>query len=376
MSIHVLPRRVALVGFALGAMLTVRTTALTITPSVHDFGSVPIGASSAGFDFTVALPAGGGPADTVTVTVTGPDAGDFTVDASPLSTTCHSAVWRSGACKVGVQFTPKAVGPRTATLVVADSRGNQGTATLKGTGVRLGCAGAPASCFRSWKGYAYQIEDFASAYSYPMAGVPNTTVDVSETAHWGLTVYADTALLDDADFYGQRDMTITTRGVLPDGRPCVSTVVAIDKHSGSWEGRVDKRVTLDPNSTDAYTITITVPAQKTKTVETRRTSGTCGAVIPNMPPTTTELEWAAWSFTIQCPVPPGRTYSQVSCRRSTPTGMTHLAGWIEKERKPNEYQSADQEAWLHESPVAVARSDNGQPLPVKIQTSWGFYRVR
>lgn len=126
------------------------SAAMTIAPTQHDFGSAIIGSPSLIFTFTVTLPPGGGPTDSVVVKVTGPDVGDFLVNTliSPAGTsftTCKTPAWRRGGCDVVVQFIPQARGVRNATLDVSDTRGNRATASLTGTGV-FGCRPNLVSC--------------------------------------------------------------------------------------------------------------------------------------------------------------------------------------------------------------------------------------
>ena len=70
-----------------------------------DFGSVSLGNS------------GSSPLDPLSISITGANAGDFTLS----SNSCQSALGAPGECSVGVTFTPSAVGVRTANLTVTSA---------------------------------------------------------------------------------------------------------------------------------------------------------------------------------------------------------------------------------------------------------------
>ena len=104
--------------------------AVILTPAKEAFGRLTVGTTS--------------PAKTVTVinnrdadltmnglTFAGADPADF----AEASTTCGSTLAARKSCKVGVTFTPQAVGRRTASLDVSDSAdGSPQTVNLSGTG--------------------------------------------------------------------------------------------------------------------------------------------------------------------------------------------------------------------------------------------------
>jgi hypothetical protein len=133
-------------GLAVGVTATaaLAATAITIQPASHDFGDQGLNVAGNFQVFEVTLPTGAGTTDTVDAQIQGADASQFIVDRGTVAarpgnyqSTCINQ-WRTGACGYVVEFRPTSVGVKTATLIVADTRGNRGTAALKGNGV-AGC---------------------------------------------------------------------------------------------------------------------------------------------------------------------------------------------------------------------------------------------
>lgn len=139
------PSKVALAGVLSLALLALAPArpklpaVLTITPSAHNFGKVPVSGLVQNA-FAVSLPVGAGPGLTISASIGGPNPADFSVSTSPtilgqiLGSQCNTS-WRTGACFYVVEFSPQSLGVKTASLLVADSRGNAGTASLTGTGI-------------------------------------------------------------------------------------------------------------------------------------------------------------------------------------------------------------------------------------------------
>ena len=105
------------------------TAKLVLSPASHGYGSVTIGASSGSQSYTVTNTglAASGP---VAVSITGTDAGDFTLTPG----TCGAQIAAGSSCTVSVVFSPTAAGARTATLIATASPGGSDTTTLNGTG--------------------------------------------------------------------------------------------------------------------------------------------------------------------------------------------------------------------------------------------------
>jgi hypothetical protein len=104
--------------------------ALSIDPMTFDYGDVAAGSASADQTYTVTN-TGQGNSGPVSVTVSGANPADFSVDA----TTCGAALPTAGSCTVSVSYAPAATGTSTATLSVTASPGGAATASLQGTGI-------------------------------------------------------------------------------------------------------------------------------------------------------------------------------------------------------------------------------------------------
>ena len=113
-------------GFDIGA---VEFPELALSPSQFNFGNQPVLTTSGAQVFTLANPPAGLTVTGITITLTGANAAEFTV----AGTTCGSSLTAGAQCTISVTFTPRLLGPKTATLTVTDSEGTQ-TATLTGTG--------------------------------------------------------------------------------------------------------------------------------------------------------------------------------------------------------------------------------------------------
>ena len=135
-------RRYALALLVIGVLALVGCQPLkegvpdpSINPDSHDFGSVPLGSSSAPFRFTVTKSSfGAGESGRISTLVLGP----FSV----IDNTCKGAfLKRSETCIIDVMYTPTASGPQRGSLVVRDPKPDPGppnadedSASLLGTG--------------------------------------------------------------------------------------------------------------------------------------------------------------------------------------------------------------------------------------------------
>jgi HYDIN/CFA65/VesB-like, Ig-like domain len=108
----------------------VRPPGLSINPTNKNFGTVPERGASSATTFVVTN-TGSAPQTITSVTLTGSQAAEFTVDPD----TCGSAIVAGGAtCTVKAAFTPTSSGSRTARLVVKSDANVTVQATLRGTG--------------------------------------------------------------------------------------------------------------------------------------------------------------------------------------------------------------------------------------------------
>jgi hypothetical protein len=113
-------------------------------PASLDFGSLAPGTPSAPQTATIksfGVPdaAGGSNLTVSSASISGPAAGDFHLTSS----TCGAAMPSGQTCALGVQFTPTAAGPRSASLDLVTNAGPKSIA-LSGTGVAPTPAPAPA----------------------------------------------------------------------------------------------------------------------------------------------------------------------------------------------------------------------------------------
>jgi hypothetical protein len=114
-----------------------------------DFGTVQVGTTSA--EKTATLTNGNGTLVISSITISGANAGDFTIVSGTGVNDCRTGVTNAlppnGTCQIRVTFKPAATGNRSATLTVADNANNTPqTAQLLGTGAAPGLpsTGAPA----------------------------------------------------------------------------------------------------------------------------------------------------------------------------------------------------------------------------------------
>jgi hypothetical protein len=91
----------------------------TVTADPVTFGTAPLGTSST--DTAVVREVGFGPVHVTGVTVTGPDAGDFTV--FPAETCSGGVLHETDTCLVSLRFAPHATGTRQASLVISQLDG-------------------------------------------------------------------------------------------------------------------------------------------------------------------------------------------------------------------------------------------------------------
>ncbi len=105
---------------------------LSISPASHDFGGLVIGQNSISY-FQVKN-TGSGSTGALSASITGSDAGDFSVHEM----NCPNPLAANQSCSIGVEFAPASRGAKNASLTVDASPGGGASASLTGTG------GAPA----------------------------------------------------------------------------------------------------------------------------------------------------------------------------------------------------------------------------------------
>src|SRR5271154_414018 len=163
----------------LGAMfcLVVCAPAQTLSPTSLVFPSTVVGSSSKQQVVTLT----NGPA-TLTITSIS-TSGDFSeVTNCPLA---PKTLAPSASCKIGVTFTPTALGLRTGTLTVSDNAPNPQTAQLSGTGV------SPVTLSPTSLGFGNQFVNKTSAAKTVTVKnyqtVPLTISSISTSGNFGAT---------------------------------------------------------------------------------------------------------------------------------------------------------------------------------------------
>ena len=124
---------------AAALMVVLAAFTLTISPESNDFGKVTV-RSRVRQVFTVS-----GVIDRTTATLTGPNAADFVIQTNQLDATCVDDA-NSPVCRVDVDFAPRSLGPKAATLVVTSARAGRITAQLRGIGVNPICENKVVFC--------------------------------------------------------------------------------------------------------------------------------------------------------------------------------------------------------------------------------------
>ncbi|MEO7095864.1 MAG: choice-of-anchor D domain-containing protein, partial [Polyangiales bacterium] len=103
---------------------------LTITPTSYSFGTVNVGDSSFGHQFTITNTSGAS-TGTLTTATGGPNVGDFL----KMADNCNGQALAPGAgCTLFVTFEPGAAGSRSGRVTAAASPGGTASADLSGTG--------------------------------------------------------------------------------------------------------------------------------------------------------------------------------------------------------------------------------------------------
>jgi hypothetical protein len=107
------------------------SSGLVVSPSVSDFGTVPVNSASGALLFSLTNLNDSQAAVTLSAVTA---SGDFTLGPSSASgATCSGTLAYGATCSVWVQFSPSAVGPRTGSLSILTSEGTA-SASLSGTG--------------------------------------------------------------------------------------------------------------------------------------------------------------------------------------------------------------------------------------------------
>lgn len=156
---------------------------LQLSPASLSFGVQPVGTESAAQPETLTN-TGGSDLDISSVALTGTNQADFN-----QSGTCGPTLSRGASCTIDVTFTPSQIGPRSASMTIADN-GREGTQLLSLTGIG-GTVGANATVSPSSANFADQKEGTTSAAQAVMLSNFGTAsldiTDISASADFGET---------------------------------------------------------------------------------------------------------------------------------------------------------------------------------------------
>ena len=110
--------------------------AVTLNPTSLNFGSQGVGTTSVPLTVTLAN-RGNAPLNISSITITGPNAGDFSDNGADLE--CPATLSANATCTLDLTFTPSALGARSATLTLTDNAQNSPqSVALSGLGVTPG----------------------------------------------------------------------------------------------------------------------------------------------------------------------------------------------------------------------------------------------
>jgi fibronectin-binding autotransporter adhesin len=215
-----------------GWTLTPGTTSATATyngapvtsfsPSSLAFPSTLISTASSPLTLTLSNP-GGAALSITSIKVTGTNASDFAI----TSNTCGSSVAAGGKCTLGVTFTPAALGPRSASIVVTDNA----------------CM-SPQSIPLSGKGTEITMSPSPVNFGDQVVGTTSAPMTVTVTNHGTTAVKVTSATITGTD---KGDFAITNNGcttINANGGTCTITLTFTPKASGS------RTATLNLNDSD------------------------------------------------------------------------------------------------------------------------------
>ena len=156
------PQSVALSGTGFG------TPQAILSATSLDFGGVNLGASSPAQNITISNAQGTAPLTITKISLAGTNVGDFAIPNS-----CNSSIAAGASCSISIQFSPAAVGPRQATLVINDNANpSPQVVVLTGTG-----------------GSASQALEIYNKSSYKALDLPNSSVadgtSIEQWDYWG-----------------------------------------------------------------------------------------------------------------------------------------------------------------------------------------------
>jgi hypothetical protein len=222
-------------------------------------------------------------------------------------------------------------------------------------------AGAP--CLAT--GTIWQIERFQTRYDFS-GGMPGTTTVVENARrHVQINRYLDGSSKAWVTMNGQRSQTTFFR---QDG--CDNTI----RVETSWVSEPLAAAAADVAvrvHNGKYEIPFSLPAESTKKTLMSRTTSSCGGGgnLSVGPETDEPIEWQPWEFSIHCPATfVSDKENSMDCDPAEPQKNRKINGFLKRTIRGQ--TDTERQSWLNESPVGIARSDTGAPLPVTVYTFW------
>jgi hypothetical protein len=139
--------------------------------------------------------------------------------------------------------------------------------------------------------------------------------------------------------------------------------------TGSPQVAAEVRVEVKP---DEYTIHIVLPDEETThTVSTTTQTNTCGAPSPAIPADSADLTWPSWEMTLRCPTEFPKHDGTMGCLPSEPHEIGATDGALHQ-TVTGASDAGEPRSWLYGSPMAIARVDTGEGLPVHVKVTWAL----
>lgn len=122
---------------------------------------------------------------------------------------------------------------------------------------------------------------------------------------------------------------------------------------------------------DEYTFHFVLPAETTHTRTTVVQTNTCGAASPAIPESGSNVEWNPWSLTLRCPTEFPNNDGTMGCLPTEPHDKGAADGALHRTVKDASDTSQPRSS-LYRSPMATARIDTGEGLPVHVKVIWSL----
>lgn len=224
---------------------------------------------------------------------------------------------------------------------------------------------AGAAC-GTWTGEIKQVEEFESDYSY---GPANSTTTVHERATRTFTVNRRNGeATASIDVNGSQTMVIET---ILDG--CSMTITTVSNWEGNTPPNAPAKARFEFDGFNTYSIHVRGPRESVTRRSTSSVATNCPIGLSADPPAEPETHsYEPYRYSIRCShntVPGGGTCSlEVDPDEDEPPRMD---GRYQR-RIINHLDAASPQSWLSTSLAGISRSDNLDPLPVQVTTTWNL----